>query len=346
MWLKLRQRKKGQRQFKLLKKGKQVWLEGTNLKLSHPSAKLAPRRYGPFPIIDVISPVVYRIQLPLHWHIHDVFHVSLLTPYKETDAHGRNFSELPPDLIEGEPEYEVDQILTVRRHGCNQDLQYLLCWKGYSQAHNSWEPAENVTAPELIKEFYERNPNAEGGGRIKGRRKRQKICTITSTPTPLTTINNALQILLKYPYSEEEYFSILKATFTIEALAIRGQWSILGTSSAKDSLESISIIATTTIPTEEGETPDSRPPQSSSPVELGEFTTTPSTQSMSISPTLPESLTSGLRIAIGPPLLQVTLLISCRELIAQMGMAYVHPQSCLQHVGGCLLVIQEFTPQL
>jgi hypothetical protein len=122
MWLKLCQRKKGQRQFRPLEKGEQVWLEGTNLKLSHPSAKLAPRRYGPFPITDVISPVVYRIQLPPHWRIHNVFHLSLLTSYKETDAHGRNFPELPPDLIEGEPEYEVDQILIVRRHGCNQDL--------------------------------------------------------------------------------------------------------------------------------------------------------------------------------------------------------------------------------
>jgi Chromo (CHRromatin Organisation MOdifier) domain len=147
----------------------------------------------------------------------------MLLPYKEMDAHGHNFPEPPPDLIEGESEYEVDQILVVRRHGRNQDLQYLLCWKGYSQAHDSWEPAGNVTAPELIKEFYERNPNVEGGGRIKKRQKRQKIRTITSTPTPLTTMSNALQISLNYPYSEEEYSSILEATFAMEALAIGGQ---------------------------------------------------------------------------------------------------------------------------
>jgi hypothetical protein len=131
MWLKLYQRKKGQRQFRLLERGEQVWLEATNLKLSHPSAKLVPRRYGLFPIINVISPVVYHIQLPPHWRIHNVFHVSLLTPYKKTDVHGHNFPEPPPDLIKGEPEYEVDQILAVRRHGCNQNLQYLLRWKGY-----------------------------------------------------------------------------------------------------------------------------------------------------------------------------------------------------------------------
>ena len=202
------------------------------------------------------------------------------------DAHGRNFPEPPPDLIEGEPEYEVDQILAVRRHGCNQDLQYLLHWKGYSQAHDSWEPAKNVTTPELIKEFYEHNPDAEGGERIKRRKKRQKICTITSTPTSLATMSNALQILLEYPYSEEEYSSILKAMFAMEALAIGEQWSILGMSSAENSPESINVITATAIPIEEGETPDSGPPQSSSPIEPGELPTTPSTQSMSISTTL------------------------------------------------------------
>jgi hypothetical protein len=80
--------------------------------------------------------------------------------------------------------------------------------------------------------------------------------------------------------------SILEATFAMEALTIGGQWSISGMSSAEDSLESINVITTTTIPTEEGETPDSGPPQSSSPVEPGKLPTTPSTQSMSISPTL------------------------------------------------------------
>jgi Chromo (CHRromatin Organisation MOdifier) domain len=138
-------------------------------------------------------------------------------------------------------------------------LQYLLRWKGYSQAHDSWKPAKNVTALELIKEFYECNPNAEGGGRIKGRKKRQKIRTTTSTPTPLTTMSNALQISLEYPYSEEEYFSILEAMFTMEALAIGGQWSILGTSTAKDSPESVNVITTTTIiliPSQTGGTPN------------------------------------------------------------------------------------------
>jgi hypothetical protein len=53
------ERKRGRRAFKPYRVGDRVWLEGTNLKLSHPSAKLAARRYGPFRVSKVISPVVY-----------------------------------------------------------------------------------------------------------------------------------------------------------------------------------------------------------------------------------------------------------------------------------------------
>jgi hypothetical protein len=72
--------------------GAQVWLEATHLKIHHQKTKLAPKRYGPFPIIKEISPVAYQLCLPAAWGIHDVFHASLLSPYHETTAHGPNFS--------------------------------------------------------------------------------------------------------------------------------------------------------------------------------------------------------------------------------------------------------------
>jgi hypothetical protein len=90
--------------------GAQVWLEGKNLKLPYQSTKLAPKRYGPFKIIREVSPVVYQLNLPIMWGIHDVFHTSLLLPYHETTQHGLNFSQLPPDLITGEAEYKVKAI--------------------------------------------------------------------------------------------------------------------------------------------------------------------------------------------------------------------------------------------
>jgi Chromo (CHRromatin Organisation MOdifier) domain len=71
------------------------------------------------------------------WNIHPIFHNNLLTPYIETNAHGPNFTRPPPDLINGEAEYEVEAIKSHRYFGKNKKLQYLLKWKGYLEADNT-----------------------------------------------------------------------------------------------------------------------------------------------------------------------------------------------------------------
>jgi Chromo (CHRromatin Organisation MOdifier) domain len=131
------QRKKGQCHYHGHAVGDMVWLEGANLKLTHPKAKLDAKRYGPFPITKEISPVVFQLTLPLQWRIHNMFHTSLLTPYKEMEEHGDNFAQPPLELINGQEEYEVEQIMNSRRIGHARKLQYLLRWKGYSHAHDS-----------------------------------------------------------------------------------------------------------------------------------------------------------------------------------------------------------------
>jgi len=55
--------------------------------------------------------VAYHLQLPTFWKIHDVFHASLLTPYKETEQHGPNFLEPPPEILDREPKWEVEKVL-------------------------------------------------------------------------------------------------------------------------------------------------------------------------------------------------------------------------------------------
>ena len=47
-------------------------------------------------------------------------------PYKETEEHGTNYEEPPPDVIEGEEEYEVEKVLASRKMGWRKQLQYLL----------------------------------------------------------------------------------------------------------------------------------------------------------------------------------------------------------------------------
>jgi hypothetical protein len=134
------------------KKGDEVWLDSKNLKLPYPTRKLALKREGPFPIIEVISPLSYRLKLPEQWKIHPMFHAHLLTPFREMLAHGSNYLRPPPDLIDGIEEHEVEFITWHRLCGCSQ--QYLVKWKGYSTVDNMWEPESNLEhAAELLKEY-------------------------------------------------------------------------------------------------------------------------------------------------------------------------------------------------
>ena len=72
------------------------------------TGKLAPRFIGPFPILERIGTLAYRVQLP-DWlpGVHDVFHVSQLRKHVHD-----------PDLIEDELNQQVLDIapnLTVRK---------------------------------------------------------------------------------------------------------------------------------------------------------------------------------------------------------------------------------------
>uniref|UniRef100_A0A0W0FRL6 Chromo domain-containing protein n=1 Tax=Moniliophthora roreri TaxID=221103 RepID=A0A0W0FRL6_MONRR len=116
--------------------GQKVWLEGKNLNFGYLSKKLAPKQEGPFKIEAVLGPVTYKLALPEKWKVHLVFHTSLLSPYRQNDVHGKNFLKLPPDLIEGQKEHEIEAII---RHSLKRKPQrFLVSWKGYPSAENKW----------------------------------------------------------------------------------------------------------------------------------------------------------------------------------------------------------------
>ncbi|ETW82827.1 hypothetical protein HETIRDRAFT_247615, partial [Heterobasidion irregulare TC 32-1] len=103
----------------------------------HPKFKLAPRRYGPFKIIAKLRTLAYKLQIPQHWKIHPVFHATMLTRYKETEARGGDFARPLPEILNNEEHYEVEIIVDSKKHGWG--TKYLVKWMGYPKADNTWE---------------------------------------------------------------------------------------------------------------------------------------------------------------------------------------------------------------
>ncbi|CAI7877544.1 unnamed protein product [Closterium sp. NIES-54] len=83
--------------------------------------------------------VTFRLRLPDTWKLHNAFHVQLLKPYKDPNQQfqGRQLPPPPPVLVQDEPEYEVERVLTHRRRG-GKTLEFLLRWKGYDPTEDSW----------------------------------------------------------------------------------------------------------------------------------------------------------------------------------------------------------------
>jgi hypothetical protein len=56
-------------------------------------------------------------------------------PYQTPQFESQSLPEPPPPIIvDGEEEFEVEEILDSRLHRGN--VQYLMKWKGYPEAHN------------------------------------------------------------------------------------------------------------------------------------------------------------------------------------------------------------------
>lgn len=66
----------------------------------------------------------YELELPAQMKIHPVFHVMLLHLHKESDLEGRYQEPPPPVEVEGEEEYEIEEILDSRIW--QRQLQYLV----------------------------------------------------------------------------------------------------------------------------------------------------------------------------------------------------------------------------
>lgn len=124
--------------------GDKVLLSTKNLNLAGAGTrKLMPKYVGPFAVKELINAVAVRLDLPPTMQVHDVFHVSLLRPYR---SDGRSMAAPPPVIIAGRQEYEVEQVLQHRTNKRKRCTEYLVKWVGLGPEHNEWVLEPDMTA--------------------------------------------------------------------------------------------------------------------------------------------------------------------------------------------------------
>jgi hypothetical protein len=126
------------------------------------NAKLAARYYGPYPIIEKIGAVAYRLKLPEESRVHPVFHVSLL---KKAVGKYQEDEELPDLMEESSDLYEPETVLAVRKvkHQGEEARQVLIHWKGKTVEEATWED-EIMIRSQFPKFGLEDKAVAEEGG--------------------------------------------------------------------------------------------------------------------------------------------------------------------------------------
>jgi len=100
----------------VFKPGDKVFLDASDIWTMRPSQKLSHQRLGPFVVERQIGPMAYRLRLPHRMkQLHLVFNVVKLTLALDDPITGQKTEDHPlPIVIDGEPEWEVEEILNSR----------------------------------------------------------------------------------------------------------------------------------------------------------------------------------------------------------------------------------------
>jgi hypothetical protein len=130
----------------LYEKGDLVWFNVRNIGLRHTSRrhKLLPKYLGPMRVLDIVGKNPVKSDMPAQLkRVHPVVSTQLVKPCKQ-----RAGGEVPPVLMDGELEYELDDIINHSIHKARRSterviVEFCVMWKG--PCADSWrEPIDFI----------------------------------------------------------------------------------------------------------------------------------------------------------------------------------------------------------
>jgi hypothetical protein len=131
--------------------------------VNRPYPKLSYKYFGPYPVLERIGEVAYKLQLPDSAQVHPVFHVSQLKPY--TENYSPVYSHLPevPDLtaVMPVPVAILDRRLV--RKGNSSSPQVLIQWAHVPPDCATWEDYYVLKQRYPAASLWE-DEQAQGGG--------------------------------------------------------------------------------------------------------------------------------------------------------------------------------------
>jgi len=105
-------------------------------------------------VVRTIGMHGYELDIPATIQKHRTFPVSLLHAAADDPLPGQVVPPPLPVIVEGEEEWEVEEILDSRR--TRGWLQYLVKWRGFTDP--TWEPEENLTGVEVVDIYHGHYP--------------------------------------------------------------------------------------------------------------------------------------------------------------------------------------------
>ena len=127
--------------------------------------KLGQQYVGPFPVLQKIGRLAYRLDIPTIWPIHPVFTIAQLEPGPppSEDPFRRPRPDHPDSVhVEGDTDqyksWELERLLSKRiipiGRARTMVTQYLARWKGYGPEHDEWLSEHKLSnARELIDDY-------------------------------------------------------------------------------------------------------------------------------------------------------------------------------------------------